>query len=337
MEIYNLTPFPVLTSIMMDSYGEEKLITITKATWQIHPDGKLTPADEQMPILSAPVYRGVPDSSSLLYESDIVLQKIGTDCILIGHAYAPKTGIRHTYAGISIGPLLKTVRVYGERRWEKVLGAFRMRVGPLPFEKIPLVYERAFGGIDKSNPDPVRHEVCAENPVGRGFIARHSDKDWEYMLFPNVEYPKDLYKSLYSRPKPAGFGAIAPYWKPRVDFSGTRDENCQKNVSFLPPANFNPEYFNCASPGLIARGFLRGDEHVGLGHLTPGRILRFSLPGVRPTITLKLGNSNIDLDVFLDTVIVEPDDMRVQMAWRAPFDISGKIHKVKQIKIATAT
>ncbi|MEN6637699.1 MAG: DUF2169 domain-containing protein, partial [Smithella sp.] len=64
MEIYNLTSFPVLPTFMMDGAGVENLIVIVKATWRMTPEGELVRHEEQMPILTAPVYRGEPDSSS---------------------------------------------------------------------------------------------------------------------------------------------------------------------------------------------------------------------------------------------------------------------------------
>lgn len=335
MELLNLTPFPALQSIVMDGAGAEKLIVIVKMTWRITPGGELSPADEQMPVLAAPVYRGAPDSSSLIYESDVVPTKTGTDCILIGHAYAPQKDTRELEAVFSIGTLVKVVRVYGERRWQKLLGMHRI-IGPLPFEKMPLVYERSFGGVDASHPDSARHESCLANPAGRAFIAKGSKKETEKMLFPNLEDPADPYKSISSRPRPAGFGAIAPFWKPRADYAGTCDENWRKHVRPLPPADLRPEFFNYASPGLTSKGFLRGNERVALGNVTPHQsIFRFNLPDIRPRVELRMDQNRIEPDAFLDSVIVEPDDMRVQMVWRFGHDVHGEIQKIRQIKVTT--
>jgi hypothetical protein len=336
MEIYNLTPFPVLHAIAMDGSGAEHLIVVSKMSWRINPDGALTQHEEQKPIVTAPVYRGDPQSSSLMYESDVVPQKAGTDCILIGHAWAPKTGTARLDAVFSVGPVSKVVRVFGERKWEKVLG-MRNRLGPVPFEKIPLIYERAFGGADESYPDAACHETCLANPVGRAFLAKKSKKEIEGILFPNLEDPGDPYENVSSRPRPAGFGAIAPFWKPRADYTGTQDDNWQKRISPLPPADLKPEFFNCASPGLTSKGFLRGNELVALGHAVAGKpMFRFSLPGTRPQVGLRIGPDRSEITMNLDTVIVEPDDMRVQMVWRGALNVHGRVKDIRQIRIAAA-
>jgi hypothetical protein len=336
MEIYNLTPFPALHAIVMDGSGAENLIVVSKMNWRIKPDGTLTPHEEQKPILTAPVYRGDPQSSSLIYESDVAPQKAGTDCILIGHAYAPKTGTARLDAIFSVGPVSKVVRVFGERKWEKILG-MRNRIGPVPFEKIPLIYERAFGGTDESNPDAACHETCLANPVGRAFLAKNSKKEIEGILFPNLEDPGDPYESVSSRPRPAGFGAIAPFWTPRADYTGTQDDNWRKRISPLPPADLKPEFFNCASPGLTSKGFLLGNEQVALGHAMAGKpMFRFSLPGTRPQVGLRIGPDRSEMKMNLDTVIVEPDDMRVQMVWRGALNVHGRVQGIRQIRVAAA-
>ncbi len=335
MEINKLTSFPVLPAFMMDSSGSENLIVIVKATWRMTPEGELVRHEEQMPIVTAPVYRGEPDSSSLIYESDVVPIKAGTDCILIGHAYAPQKDTCELEAVFSVGPLVRVVQVYGERKWGKILGV-RRPIGPIPFEKMPLIYERSFGGTDESHPDSARHEVCHDNPVGRGFLAKHSKKNIDDILFPNIEDPNDLYKGIESRPKPAGFGAVAPFWKPRVDYAGTYDEKWLKHNSPLPPAAIRPEYFNYAPPGLTSKGFLRGNEWVALGNVAPHqRIFRFSLPDVRPQVVVKMLQDRVELESYLDAIIVEPDDMRVQMVWRAGYNVHGKIRQIRQIQIET--
>lgn len=337
MEIYNQTPFPVMHAIVMDGSGAENLIVVVKTTWRIKPDGTLEQHEEQKPVLAAPVYRGEPQSTSLIYESDLVPQKTGTDCILIGHAYPPKTGITKLDAAFSVGPVSKIVRVFGGRKWEKIIG-IRSRIGPVPFDKIPLIYERAFGGADASHPDAAYHETCLANPVGRAFLARKSKKEIEGILFPHLEDPGDPYESASSRPKPAGFGAITPFWKPRADYAGTQDENWRRRISPLPPADIKPAFFNCASPGLTSKGFLRGNEQVALSNVMAGKsMFRFSLPGTRPQVGLRMGRERSEIKMNLDTVIVEPDDMRVQLVWRGAHNVHGKVKDIRQIRIAIAT
>ena len=70
-----------------------------------------------------------------------------------------------------VGTLEKTVHVSGERTWFKRIGGGIGTERPEPFERIPLVYERAFGGWDRTHAKPEKHTFEPRNPVGRGLPA----------------------------------------------------------------------------------------------------------------------------------------------------------------------
>ncbi len=82
---------------------------------------------------------------------------------------------------------------------------------------MPLVYERAFGGVDQKSKHPER-DWYWPNPVGTGFAV--SRDNLSGVPLPNVEYPDQLITSWNDRPKPAGFGAVAAHWQPRVGLAG---------------------------------------------------------------------------------------------------------------------
>src|SRR5512133_2631736 len=102
MNFINTTPLAAAPFTLMDGAGAETLLLIVKGTWNIAADGTLTVADEQMPINSEPVSAGEPGQSSLIYDTDIVLKKPGTDCVLIGHACAPQGGGTHVDVTFSV-------------------------------------------------------------------------------------------------------------------------------------------------------------------------------------------------------------------------------------------
>ncbi len=77
--------------------------------------------------------------------------------------------------GVRIGPCQKTLQVFGERVW--VQGVLELRpLEPRPFESMPLVYERSYGGAAEPR-----------NPVGRGFYA--SARAAVEQPLPNLEDP----------------------------------------------------------------------------------------------------------------------------------------------------
>ena len=225
MQLINETPYLAERFVNMDKDGAEVLVLLIKATFKIDKESSKGSANvEQLPIEFADIYMGEPGSSSIKYEADVGMCKKSTDVILIGHAYAAKVGDPYVDVSFRLGNLNKTVRVFGDRIWEKLLGVVSISK-PSPFYKIPLIYERAFGGTDKSQLDPNLHESEPRNPVGAGFRSKHSRQPVEGLKLPNIENPKSLIRTLGDRPEPVGFGFISKNWKPRVDLQSSYDDN----------------------------------------------------------------------------------------------------------------
>ena len=155
--------------------------------------------------------------------------------------------------------------------------------GSVRFEKIPLVYERAFGGWDRDHPDPRKHSCEPRNPVGTGY--RGAGGFVEGLRLPNLEDPRARIKSLGDRPPPAGFGFISPHWQPRAAFAGTYDEAWQKE----PRAAACPRTSIAGTstpprPAWLPPGYLRGDEPGLAVGVTPEGRMPFTLPGVPPPV-----------------------------------------------------
>jgi hypothetical protein len=203
--------------------------------------------------------------------------------------------------------------------------------GSVHFEKVPLVYERAFGGWDRDHPDPRKHSCEPRNPVGTGY--RGAGGFVEGMHLPNLEDPRARIKSLGDKPAPAGFGFISPHWQPRAALAGTFDEAWQKNRAPLLPKNFDRRHLNAASPGLVAPGYLRGDEHGLVVGVTPEGRMSFALPGLPPPavqVSLSDGPPQT-VAMALDTVIIEADEKRVMLLWRGHLALRTGPHDVKEV------
>ena len=336
MNIINNTLLNTAPFFLMDHTGAETLLIVLKGTWSIGTDGKLTIANEQRPILTEPVYSGEPGKSCLIYDTDIVLQKPGTDCALIGHAWVPNSGAPHVDVTFSVGPVKRQARVFGDRKWLKRGSGAAVISRSAPFETIPLTWEHAFGGADTSSPDPADHEYCLENPMGRGFLSK-SNIDIDGVLLPNIEDPADLIQRPDQRPRPAGFGMIAPYWMPRAGFAGTYDENWRRNINPLPAPDLDPRFYSTAAPGLCTSDHLIGTEQVLVEGASQQGVLRFELPGIVPQASVRFRQRQDDVALKLDTVIVEPDEARLVLVWRGILNIHGKVHELSQLCIEAVT
>lgn len=199
LQAKNRTPFAAAVNVITGLDGNETAIAVAKATFS-HDGDRVTLAGEQLPVVTSDDYYGDPAATSIRYASEVSLPKPGTDIVLIGHAYAPD-GKRATrvIAGLSVGPVSKTVAVFGDRFWDSILGIPNIS-NPAPFQTMPLKYEFAYGGTDSHINDPKRIETFPQNPVGCGFRMKNGRNAESGQQLPNLEDPKNLISSPSNRP-----------------------------------------------------------------------------------------------------------------------------------------
>ena len=83
------------------------------------------------------------------------------------------------------------------------------------------------------------------------------------------------------------------------------------------PEDFNEHFFNAAEPGLIANGYLQGGENVMVKNASREQDLEFCLPHHQLEIAIWIKGKRQETVPNLDTVIIEPDENRLQIVWRA--------------------
>lgn len=327
-EVENETPFVFEQVHGADEDGRPVLVLVVKATYSIH-KGALRLSEEQVPVNLAGESWGAPGVSSYKYEPECALFKPGTDVALIGHAYPPHKGASEALVSVQVGPLKKTARVTGERTWFKSVGRV-VATKPLPFAKMPLTWERAFGGWDGM--DPAKPAFEPRNPVGRGFRAspRHFE---ENLMLPNLEDPAQPLREFGEKGVPVGFGFTSPHWQPRASYAGTYDEAWNKTRKPLLPMDFDRRFFSAAAPGLVAPGYLKGNEAIVLENVSPGGRLAFELPGQPPpSVAVQLGGP-VTPEMHLDTVILDTDALQVLLLWRGQVPLDRGPHDIRSIDI----
>jgi hypothetical protein len=331
MELINHSPYTAGIVVDMDRDGADTLVLLVKATFDIMLDGDLKLSPEQPEIEWADVYGGEPGASSVLYESDATWGRTGTDIALIGHAYPQRAGDRQVDVELRVGQFEKSARVFGDRHWQKTLGSVGMSA-PEPFERIPLVWERSFGGVDFTPTDPRDRNQEARNPVGGGFRAKNSQIELDGMPLPNVEDPRHLISDPADHPTPIGFGFVAKSWAPRVRFAGTYDDAWQKSRAPLLPDDYNPRFTVAAAEGLWAPNGLYGGEVVDLVQLTPSGRLRFALPKVNVLGSYLAKVPITDIDMRLVVVFIDADRMTLTLLWQGSQGIHGLIDDIRWVR-----
>lgn len=237
----NQTPLAAERTWVRDKRGAEVWVVAVKGTFDILPDGSTLLADEQEEVVLAPQFVGNPQASGLLCETDLPHQKSATDVLSFGHAYAPHgKPVRKLKVGLKVARIQKVLQVTGDRKWLASAGGVSLS-RPQPFTRMPITYERAYGGMDLTGDDPNRHDWELRNPAGCGFATK--SKHVIGQPAPNVEYPQSLMTRWSQRPTPAGFGPIAGHWSPRVELAGTYDEKWEKTRQPLLPEDFDERYY----------------------------------------------------------------------------------------------
>jgi hypothetical protein len=316
LEIINRTPHTVALIPFSDKAGRDHAGVVIKGTWSLGPGEDPTLAEEQQPILRADTRNGPAPDASLRYAADTGWPKLATDIALVGHAHARGARCAELDVGVQIGELRKTVRVFGDRVWFKSVLAWDI-TKPRPFDRVPLVYERAYGGRDTTHADPKHHAWEPRNPVGTGFAVSSRPERLEGLLLPNLEDPRNLIATWKDRPPPAGFGFIDGFWAPRARFAGTYDEAWQSTRAPLLPADFDEHFFNAAHPDLVASGHLTGGEPVLIVNADPSGRIAFRVPRRRFDVLAVIKGRQVPAEPRLDTLWIDTDNRLVVLVWRA--------------------
>jgi hypothetical protein len=276
---------------------------------------------------------GDPAASSIRYAAEASLAKPSTDVLLLGHAYARHDSPAMVDVGLRVGPVVRVVRVFGDRQWRRGLLGLTPS-SPEPFEKIPLQYELAFGGTDADPKNPAKVDYEPRNPVGRGLVPKGSNGASAGLLLPNLEDPEHLVRGAGDRPAPAGFGPICGHWEPRKGYAGTYDEQWTQSRAPYLPVDFDPRFLQCAPPGLVAPAYLKGGEPVVIDGVTrDGSTITFDLPICAIQLVFDLDGSKISAAPNLDTVLIEPDSDRVTLIWRASQTVDKKLLRLRELVV----
>lgn len=334
MDIQNDTRYSVQTLPATGPDDKPVLVIVVKGTFDIKQDKSAVESAKQMPVGFGDELYDPENGGSVKFESDIATFKPRTDVAVVGRAYVPG-GKADTSVDVSIrvGSLRKQLHVSGDRNWQCLTSYIPATISkPEPFRVMDLIYENAFGGIDK-----IAGGYCAGNVIGKGYYVKKSKKGLHGMPLPNIEDPGNLISSWDDHPEPQGFGFLAKGWEPRLGYMGTYDETWQKERAPKPPLDFRYDFNNAAHPGMQVNEYLSGDEGVEMENLTNNGHLSFKLPGTKIHCTavksyklmkmVKTGGTALPKDAHdeerpesivmnLDTLCLIPDEMKLYAVWR---------------------
>ncbi len=304
-------------SVLPNRDGVDTLYVIVKATLALRP--KLALAAVQIPVTLADEYHADPADSSLKHASELHVGKSGTDVLLAGRAWAPAgQQVADTWVRVAVAGRQKTIHVFGDRTW----GEDGTPTAPEPFEAMPLVWERAFGGSEDER-----------NPVGVGFAGKRRSAELVGHPVPNLEDPATPLERLGQLCAPACLAPSAPHWLPRRAFAGTYDERWQRTRAPYLPTDFDPRFLSCAAAEMAFEQYLQGGEPIEVRGATPDGPLSFMLPAANLEVVVRIGGARERPPVNLETVLLEPDENRMCLTWRAALPCDRKVLKIEKVTV----
>jgi hypothetical protein len=285
--------------------GQLHVTVIVKSTFAFAQDAAMTRAPPQ-PILRAEVHHGKHPTRSVQFTSDLVPYLAQADVLFTGHAHARAGGV--------VQAQLVRLEIFDGAGAQPLLNKALLVQDPKGFDRMPLVYERAFGGLGSQ-----------DNPLGTGAMAGSPE--------PNIVNPMDPRRV-------ASFGPIGRIWPARKRLLGkTPRASLDADIAELP-RDFDWTYYQAAPPEQRI-DYLKGDEWILLEGLHPTMSrLQMQLPGARGLAWIDgLADFGVpeghEVILNADTLRIDGDEQRCTMVWRAAFSVPS-VEALQALQIMAA-
>lgn len=258
-----------------------------------------------LPVYNDPAARTAPPSQrdprwtpSLRTPSEIVPRLFATDVIV--HAAAYQQGGREAPSrAVGFGMYRQDRPILHKRLY--VYGDYTSN-GCVPFRRMPIEWERAFGGPE--------NEL---NPVGRGMDGR--------LPSPNVIDPRN---ARY----PAGFAPLSSQWPVRTKLLSGRSAIALEGMDIAMPDDVSFAFFQSAPHDQRVR-YLQGDEWLVFEGLHPHlEQYQARLPKLRIAAQLARDDGKCeDVPMVLDMLTVDAEARSLSCVFRGSAPLDGDPHR----------
>ncbi len=248
--------------------------------------------------------------SHVISPSDWAPEKPRVDVTLLGHAHTPG-GVPLRHASVRFA-LKQSGTVVFDRSIQVVGSRKGPNDEPEPFQRMPLIYERAHGGSG-----------TPANPIG----CATEEGEMANLLDPTNVW------------RPAGFGPIADAWPSRARRRGTLSRRDLDLPEPQFPADFDWGYFQHAPPEQQLE-MLAADAVLGFGGLHPSApLFELALPGLDAkacVFGVAGAFSDAPTEVLLraDTLHIDADKWTAVLVYRGQIPIADGVALQKLVVAA---
>jgi hypothetical protein len=306
MDLLNRTQFSA--AFLNTIVAEDRLLgaVVLKAAFRVT-EGKLIPDPARpWPAGGEPIKTEFGE-----VEGETPFLRDGADLIVLGKAYPSEGSSTGVTVSIRAETIQYDIQVVGDRKWIRGNDGNLVPSPPLPFNSMPLTWDRAFGGKAKVEAGDL---PFAANPHGRGFYMDAVQA--ENRPLPNLEDPANPVRTWKDQPQPRAPG---PYGKEGA-MRAHRSAEFDTTGPVPKLVRLKPAYFNNANPQLILKPLPPAGSTVTISNVRPGgRGCRFVLPDLAFHVYVQLKDRPYVFPVHLESIIILAEEERVVLGYRSVF------------------
>ena len=349
MELVNHTAVPAAVHVVPLSDSERGGVITAQATYRFSPGH--VELDTQSPIALSlqPIETELgllpPDQPYLAADDRF-------EVVVLGCAYAPKQRpVTETVVAVMVGEVRRELVVTGDRGWAVQDGQHLM-TKPALFTRMPLTWDRAFGGccLVELDAGTFIRTVDPINPHGRGYDVDemvHQYVAWYgavegypryayQRMLPNIERPVERVRTPHDRPRPA-------CWATRPVDCGLRATHIAEGL----PDRIMP-LAEAASPSTVIRSLRSASDEwvidppragatVTLAGLTPDGTVSFALPEQQVLADYAIADRRGTLALRPQQLVLLPEERRLTLTYRAMFRVPYDPEQERSMRLRLAS
>lgn len=341
MDLVNQTAVPARVDVTTDTITDEAPrigMLVAKATFRFDGRTGRTELDTQDPY---PLFDVEEETDLGHLPSDAVQRRDPVfEVIVLGAAHAPGgRPVPSMNVALSVGDVTRSMRVTGDRGWTG--GSRPMITRPVPFYRMPLTFDRAYGGMCPAHMD-LDTIVDLRDPInhhGRGFdaalLAKHMAESLQapegfprldYLRqLPNLEHPDHLIQRWDDEPEPYCWATVPQ----DIGFTQIR---FIRRARLKVAAGQNPAVPDELSEVMLTHAFHRAHPdwiidlpkprtRVTMTGLSPTGALSFEIPALRVIGDYVVGERRGSRELVPQLMTILPEESRLCIVYRAAFTV----------------